>query len=111
MILVHRRAHTGALPSLIELCDDLPVMNSLSLNMWVPAIAAILVYLLAGGLLWRHLVHGTPSQQPARLRLLLPGLVAVLLHAALLWQLLFTPGGVDVGFYTIFTLVLSLIHI
>lgn len=80
-------------------------MNSLSLNMWVPAIAAILVYLLAGGLLWRHLVHGTPTTRPIRLRLLLPGLVAVLLHAALLWQLLFTPGGVDVGFYTIFTLV------
>lgn len=78
-------------------------MNSLTPNLLVPAIAAILVYLLAGALLWRHL--NAPAQPPARTPLLLIGLAAVLLHGVLLWQVLFTASGLDLGFYTIFTLV------
>ncbi|MFO8023961.1 inner membrane protein YpjD [Thiohalophilus sp.] len=80
-------------------------MNSLALNLLLPALAAILLYLLAGVLLWRRLVSGTPAAPATRLRLLAPGLVAVALHGVLLWQVLFTPAGVDIGFYTIFTLV------
>ncbi|MDZ7802564.1 cytochrome C assembly family protein [Thiohalophilus sp.] len=80
-------------------------MNSLALNLLLPALAAILMYLLAGALLWRRLVSGVPAAPTTRLRLLSPGLIAVLLHGVLLWQVLFTPAGVDVGFYTIFTLV------
>lgn len=80
-------------------------MNSLALNLLLPALAAILMYLLAGGLLWRRLVSGAPAAPATRLRLLAPGLIAVVLHGVLLWQVLFTPAGVDVGFYTIFTLV------
>ncbi len=80
-------------------------MNSLALNLLLPALAAILLYLLAGALLWRRLVSGTAATPATRRRLLAPGLIAVVLHGVLLWQVLFTPGGVDIGFYTILTLV------
>lgn len=80
-------------------------MNSLGLNMLLPAIAAILLYLVVGGLLWRPLASGVPASPALRKRLLLTGLAAVILHGVFLWQLLFTANGLDVGFYTILTLV------
>lgn len=80
-------------------------MNSLSLNLLLPAIAAIVLYLLVGGLLWKPLASGNPATPALRIRLLLTGLVATALHGFALWQLLFTINGLDVGFYTILTLV------
>lgn len=82
-----------------------PEMNSLALNLLLPALAGLVLYLLAGGLLWRRLAASVPLPEHSRTRPLLLGLVAVLLHGSLLWQLLFTPDGLDVGFYTILTLV------
>ncbi|MDZ7662485.1 cytochrome C assembly family protein [Thiohalophilus sp.] len=80
-------------------------MNSLVLNLLLPGVAGILLYLLAGGLLWQRLLGGAEARQAARSRPLLVGLVAVVLHGIMLGQLLWTDAGLDVGFYTIFTLV------
>ena len=80
-------------------------MNSLNLYILLPAIAAIVLYLLVGGLLWRPLASGVPPTAVLRKRLLLTGLAGVILHGVFLWQLLFTANGLDVGFYTILTLV------
>lgn len=80
-------------------------MNSMSFTLLLPASIAIVLYLVAGGLLWRRLASGQPATAAVRRRLLLTGLVAVALHGIVLWQLLFTGSGLDVGFYTILTLV------
>ncbi|MFP3874078.1 MAG: inner membrane protein YpjD [Thiohalophilus sp.] len=80
-------------------------MNSLAPNLLLPGVGGLLLYLLAGGLLWQRLLGAAETRQAARARPLLLGLVAVVLHGIMLWQLLWTDAGLDVGFYTIFTLV------
>ena len=66
---------------------------------------AVILYLSSGILLLRRLLH---SGQPGATKqgLLLPGLIAVILHGWVLYHGIFNnPAGLDVGFFTIFSLV------
>ena len=67
---------------------------------------AILIYLVSGALLFRQLTPAAESiSLPNKKILLSLAAVAVLLHAWILIQHLFTPMGVDVGLFTILSLV------
>ena len=73
--------------------------------MLISSLLAIILYLLTGALLWMRLFDkGGLSDWPKQ-RLLFIGLAAVVLHGWVLLQYLFTPAGVDVGIFTILSLV------
>ncbi len=74
--------------------------------MIIIAILAVLFYLLCGGLLLQKILfpNSFVARQP-RHRLLSTGLLAMLLHAWLVYRGLFTPEGINVGFFIILSLV------
>ncbi len=67
---------------------------------------AVILYLSTGFLLLRQLYQFPGKPCAGKQGLLLPGLVAVALHGWLLYQGIFCdPAGLDLGFFTIFSLV------
>ena len=66
---------------------------------------SILLYLASGLLLLLKLNSRPQVASLSRFQLLLPAVIAVLLHGTLVYQQLFTPAGLDVGFFTIASLV------
>ncbi len=67
---------------------------------------AVILYLSTGFLLLRRLFQHPGEPCAAKQGLLLPGLLAVALHGWILYQSIFTdPAGLDLGFFTIFSLV------
>ncbi len=67
---------------------------------------AVILYLSTGLLLLRRLIQHPGKPCAAKQGLLLPGLIAVALHGWLLYHAMFTsPAGLDVGFFTIISLV------
>jgi len=62
-------------------------------------LAAAILY-LTGALAWGSgMARGTAEAPALRNRLLLPGSIALILHAMLLYPSLFTANGIDLGFY------------
>ena len=84
--------------------DHIP-LNSLLL---VTGVFAVLLYLSAGGLLTRRLALSAAGRgetgQTARGLALLTALIAAMAHAALLYDRLFTPQGLDMGFFNALSL-------
>jgi len=76
------------------------------MNLLFVALMAILLYLLTtirlGLRFFSHDVHtvGTPD-----IKMLVPGITALLLHAMVLYQLIFTDSGLNMGFYNALSLV------
>lgn len=67
-------------------------------------LAAAILY-LAGVLAWATgMARGTAEAPALRSRLLVPGGMALILHAALLYQSLFTAQGLNFGFYNALSL-------
>jgi len=67
---------------------------------------AVILYLSSGILLLRWLFQHPGQPETAKQKLLLPGLIAVMLHGWILYHSIFNnPAGLDVGFFTIFSLV------
>ncbi len=67
---------------------------------------AVILYLSSGILLLRRLFQHPGQPEAAKQRLLLPGLIAIILHGWILYHSIFNnPAGLDVGFFTIFSLV------
>lgn len=67
---------------------------------------AVILYLSTGALLLRRLLQDPGKPCAAKQGLLLPGLIAIALHGWILYQSMLTnPAGLDVGFFTIFSLV------
>lgn len=67
------------------------------------SIGATLIYLLAGILLLLRLKGSATSV--SRARVLLVAIIASLLHLSIIYQTAFTPQGIDIGFFSIFSLV------
>lgn len=62
-------------------------------------LTAAILY-LAGTLAWGSgMARGTAEAPALRIRLLVPGSMALVLHATLLYPSLFTANGIDLGFY------------
>ncbi len=67
---------------------------------------AVILYLSTGILLLRRLFQHPGKPCAAKQGLLLPGLIAVILHGWVLYHDIFNnPAGLDLGFFTIFSLV------
>ena len=66
---------------------------------------SIILYLTSGVLLLLKLNSQAPVARFSRFQLLLPALIAVLLHGWLVYQGLLTPQGLDVGFFSVLSLV------
>ncbi len=75
-----------------QLCDDSPM------NPILPGLLSILFYLLASGLLVKRLSRGNTGGQYAPDSAALPALVAIAAHAVLLYPVIITPGGLNLGF-------------
>ncbi|MCW9023038.1 MAG: cytochrome c biogenesis protein CcsA [Gammaproteobacteria bacterium] len=74
--------------------------------MTVISILAIALYLATGALLLRSLLHYQEQQtRGTKSKLLLPGILGLALHAWILYHGLFSPAGLDLGFFNIFSLV------
>ena len=68
-------------------------------------IAAAILY-FAGVLAWgTGMARGTAEAPALRTRLLIPGSLALILHATLLYPSLFTANGVNLGFYNALSLI------
>lgn len=70
---------------------------------------AIFLYLAASLLLGRRLVSGVSAGQGARLALISLGLGAVILHAGLVYASIFTEMGINLGIYSMASLVMGMI--
>ncbi|MGD8483765.1 MAG: cytochrome c biogenesis protein CcsA [Thioalkalispiraceae bacterium] len=71
------------------------------------SIAAIIIYLVSGSLLWLGLQDKAKSL--AKSRILLLATLATLLHLGVIYQHTFTTQGIDIGFFNIISLVGGLI--
>jgi ABC-type uncharacterized transport system permease subunit len=81
-------------------------MNTISTTMLILlGLPSIAVYLAAGALLWMRLLERPSVKDWPKSWVLLLGLVAVALHGWLQLAHLFTPQGVDIGFFNILSLV------
>lgn len=63
----------------------------------------IIMYLSLTGLLLYRLVSG--GTKPRKTTILIPGSLTILLHGYLLYIHLYTPNGLDLSFFTVFSLV------
>lgn len=79
------------------------------MNQLIISIIAVLLYLTAVGLLSRHLSHTAASAETTggtgKTWLIVTGLCASALHGFVLYSGLFTPMGLDIGFFSIFSMV------
>lgn len=66
-------------------------------------ILVTLIYLSLTGLFTYRLASG--GRGPDKSRLIMLGLAAIVLHAYVLYKNLFTPSGLDLSFFTVFSLV------
>lgn len=65
----------------------------------LPGLLAIVLYLLASGLLLLKLMRGVPDAGCQRSQSLLLGLAAAFIHASLLYPAIVTPGGLNLGIF------------
>lgn len=70
---------------------------------------AIFLYLAASMLLGRRLINGVSAGQGARLALISLGLGAVILHGGLIYSSIFTDAGVNLGIYSMASLIMGMI--
>jgi ABC-type uncharacterized transport system permease subunit len=75
------------------------------MNPIIPGLLAILLYLLASGLLAARLSRGSTGSGSGRSAALLAGIVGLLAHGALLYPLTLTPGGLNLGIFNAASLV------
>jgi ABC-type uncharacterized transport system permease subunit len=75
------------------------------MNPIIPGLLAILLYLLASGLLAVRLSRGTTGSGSGRSAALLAGIAGLLAHGALLYPLTLTPGGLNLEFFIAASLV------
>jgi ABC-type uncharacterized transport system permease subunit len=80
---------------------DLPA----TMNVIIPGLLAITLYLLASGLLAARLSHGTAAAGRQRTAVLLLGVIAILIHGALLYPTILTDRGINLGFFNAVSLV------
>ena len=69
------------------------------MNVLLPGILAITLYLLAGSLLTLRLVRGNVETGCDRSQIILIGLAAIVIHAALLYPSILTSSGLNLGFF------------
>ncbi|MFT6286518.1 MAG: ABC-type uncharacterized transport system permease subunit [Alcanivorax sp.] len=72
-----------------------------------PAVIAALLYLAAGGL---QLVHAGQRRRQISRTVIGLGLAALLFHGAVIYYTVFTPAGVDLGFYKVSALIFLVIN-
>ncbi|MDH3901163.1 MAG: cytochrome c biogenesis protein CcsA [Gammaproteobacteria bacterium] len=75
------------------------------MNTIIPGLLAILLYLLASGLLAARLSRGRTEPGTRRSGILLVGVAALLAHGALLYPSIMAPGGLNLGFINAASLV------
>ena len=73
--------------------------------MIITGILSIVLYLTSGALLLLKLNGHASVASLSRSRLLIPAVIAMLLHGWLVYQGLLTPEGLDVGFFAVLSLV------
>ena len=73
--------------------------------MIITGILSIVLYLTSGILLLLKLNSHSSIASLPRLQLLIPAVIAMLLHGWLVYQGLLTPQGLDVGFFAVLSLV------
>jgi ABC-type uncharacterized transport system permease subunit len=79
--------------------------NNHTTNMIITGSLSIILYLTSGILLLLKLNSHALVAGLSRLQLLLPAMIAVLLHGWLVYQGLLIPQGLDVGFFSVLSLV------
>ena len=72
-----------------------------------PAVIAALLYLAAGGL---QLIHTSQQRSQMSRTVIGLGLAALLFHGAVTYYTVFTPAGVDLGFYKVSSLIFLVIN-
>jgi len=75
------------------------------MNPIIPGLLAILLYLLASGLLAARLSQGRAEPDTRPSAILLIGIVGLLAHGALLYPSTLTPGGLNLGIFNAASLV------
>ena len=65
----------------------------------LPGLLAIVLYLLASGLLLLKLMRGVPDAGCQRSQSLMLGLAAVFIHASILYPAIITAGGLNLGIF------------
>jgi len=73
--------------------------------MIIIGILSIVLYLTSGILLLLKLNSRASVDSLPRFQLLIPAVIAMLLHGWLIYQGLLTPQGLDIGFYSVLSLV------
>jgi len=73
------------------------------------SIISIALYLVTTVLLGRKLVVGIQYSQSTRIALIALGLGAVILHAGVVYQSVFTASGINLGFYSAASLIAALV--
>ena len=73
------------------------------------SIISITLYLVTTVLLGRKLVVGIPYSSTTRMALIALGLGAVILHAGVVYQSVFTAAGLNLGFYSAASLITALV--
>jgi ABC-type uncharacterized transport system permease subunit len=74
-------------------------------SMIIAGSLSIILYLISGALLLLKLNSQPLAAGLSRFQLLLPAVIAVLLHGWLVYQGLLTPQGLDIGFFSVLSLV------
>ena len=69
------------------------------MNVLLPAILAITLYLLAGSLLTLRLVRGNIEAGCDRSQIILIGLAAIIIHTVMLYPAILTGSGLNLGFF------------
>ena len=70
-------------------------------SMIIAGSLSIILYLISGALLLLKLNSQPLAAGLSRFQLLLPAVIAVLLHGWLVYQGLLTPQGLDIGFFSV----------
>lgn len=68
------------------------------------AATSILLYLGSAALLLRRLSRGIQADQRSKMLALIPGTLAVLIHLTLLYDQILVTGGLNLGFFHVFSL-------
>lgn len=84
---------TRILQCLRQLCDDARMISTL------PGLLAISLYLIASILLTVRLLRGSIEFTCQRNHIVLLGMAAALIHAMILYPVILTPGGLNLGFF------------
>ncbi len=72
---------------------------------YIPGLLAIILYVLASGLLTARLAHGPGERASQKTQILIIAVAAIVIHGGLLYQSILTPAGMDLGFFNAASLI------